>query len=92
MTWLTVLTERKPIPIKSEFARIVRGAYGKQYDTDEDGNEVQLYEKEKRGRGRPKKTDGVNFSYTPEMMYCEMLWSGIDIDMITKIHAKKGKK
>lgn len=92
MTWLTVLTERKPIPINSDYARVVRGAYGKQFATDEDGNEIEMRE-EKRGRGRPKKTDGCNFSYTPEMMYCEMMWSGIDLDQITKVNiSKKGKK
>ncbi len=93
MTWLTVLTERKPALINSEYARLVKGAYGKHFVLDEDGDEVVVpYETDKKGRGRPKKTDGINFSYSPELMYCEMLWSGIDIDFLINRHTKGKKK
>ena len=92
MTWLTVLTERKPHVVNQDYARLVKGCYGKKFVVDEDGDEVAPHEKEKRSRGRPKKTDGINFEYTPEMMYCEMLWSGIDIDLLQRMYAVKGKK
>ena len=91
MTWLTVLTERKPHIIPQEYTRLVKGAYGKHYVINEDGDEVEVLNKTVRTRGRPKKTDGCNFTYSPELMYCEMLWSGIDIDLLKTKHSKKGK-
>jgi hypothetical protein len=42
------------------------GTYGRLYTVDEDGNELEIKkETQKRGRGRPRKDEGVKFHIGP---------------------------
>ena len=71
--WPTVATEK---PNKeTTVGRIVVGSYGRDYELDEDGNEVKK-PRIVRGRGRPKLgSDEPQFSFPDELQDISLRWN-----------------